>query len=201
MAEEIDEGLAYLQALKQSTPATASPLPARDLNSSAARAPVLNSASALAFGGGEKRRSPRYKCEGSLEMCEAGSESRTYATCTDVSMHGCYVEATTTYPVGTNLHMKLQANGSQVQSKGCVRVTYPSLGMGIAFVEMSEEDRSRLKDLLRAVSRPSVILGPGIASAGSPHSASESIPLPSDATAALRDAGGIFRNPPTAHAR
>jgi hypothetical protein len=148
----------------------------------------------LNFAGAEKRRSPRYKCEGSLEMCLEGAESRTWATCTDVSMHGCYVEATTTYPVGTNLRMKLQANGSQVQSKGCVRVTYPSLGMGIAFVEMSEEDRLRLRNFLRVVSRPSVIMGPGVAWAGPAQGASESIPLPSDPTAALRALAEFFES-------
>jgi len=194
MAQETDEGLAYLQALKQSAPATASPVPARELNSPSARAPTLNPARAFTFDGTEKRRSPRYRCEGSLEMCPEGSESRTYATCTDVSMHGCYVDATTTYPVGTNLRMTLQANGSAVQSKGCVRVTYSSLGMGIAFVEMSEEDRSRLKDLLRTVSRPSVVLGPGVAWAGPPRGESESIVLPSDTSAALRAVAEFFEN-------
>ncbi len=194
MAQETDEGLAYLQALKQSTPAPASPVPAHDLSSSPARAPALTSASALTFGGADKRRSPRYKVEGSLEMCREGSESRTYATCTDVSMHGCYVEASTTYPVGTNLCMKLQANGSQVQTKGRVRVTYPSLGMGIAFVEMSEEDQLRLRDLLRTVSRPPVILGPGVAWAVPPLGESESMPLPPDTTAALRAVAEFFES-------
>jgi hypothetical protein len=195
MAQETDEGLAYLQALKGPPPAAAGVAKASEPNSdgSAPRVAGQTSDSPLNFAGTEKRRSPRYKCEGSLEMCPEGSESRTWATCTDVSMHGCYVEATTTYPVGTNLRMKLQANGSQVQSKGCVRVTYPNLGMGIAFVEMSEEDRLRLRTFLRAVSRPSV-MGPGVAWAGPARGASESIPLPSDATAALHALAEFFES-------
>ena len=141
----------------------------------------------------EKRRSPRYKCEASVEICPDSSESRTWATCTDVSMHGCYVEATATHPVGTNLHVKLQANNFQVQSKGCVRVNYPCLGMGIAFIEMSQENRSRLRELLRAISRPSVILGtlaPSVP-AGSP---SASTSLPSDPGAALRALAEFFES-------
>jgi hypothetical protein len=67
------------------------------------------------------------------------------------------VEATSTYPAGTLLHTKLEANGFKVYAKGCVRVSYPYLGMGIAFTEVSEEDRSRLREQLRSISQPSVM--------------------------------------------
>ncbi|MGA9979000.1 MAG: PilZ domain-containing protein [Candidatus Sulfotelmatobacter sp.] len=187
MAQETDEGLAYLQALKQSAPTAAASAPAAQPNvqGAPACAPTQNSVGPQTFVV-EKRRSPRYKCESSVELCQEGSELRTWATCTDMSMHGCYVEAPTTYPVGTNLSMKLQANDFQVQSRGCVRVTYPCLGMGIAFVEMSEENRSRLRQLLRNISRPSVILGLATASPLSAATTMLSITLPSDPAAAIR---------------
>jgi len=190
-AQEPDDGLAYLQALKHAAPAAV----ARESNAAEAptRPPVHNS-TGLQTLTLEKRRSPRYKCEGSIELCQEGFELRTWATCTDVSMHGCYVEATTTYPAGTNVHVKLQANEFQVQSKGCVRVVYPCLGMGIAFVEMSDENRTRLRELLRTISRPSVILGPGIASSAAWGGALMSISLPSDATAALRALAEFFES-------
>jgi hypothetical protein len=53
------------------------------------------------FKGAEKRRSPRYKCEGSAEICEDGRAVRTWATFSDISLHGCYVEAQATYPAGS----------------------------------------------------------------------------------------------------
>ena len=115
------------------------------------------------FKGAEKRRSPRYKCEGSVELREEGCDVRTWATFTDISLHGCYVEAQATYPANTQLHMKLDANGVRVETKGSVRVSYPYLGMGIAFVEMSEENLTRLRSLLATVSR-TIIVGPGMAS-------------------------------------
>ncbi len=192
---EPDEGLAYLQALKQSAPTAAASAPAREANSGEAHghAQLQNSAGPQTFVL-EKRRSPRYKCEGSVEICQEGFELRTWATCTDVSMHGCYVEATTTYPVGTNVHIKLQANEFHVQSTGCVRVAYPCLGMGIAFGEMSEEDRTRLRALLRTISRPSVILGPGSSPSVPWGGALMSISLPADATAALRALAEFFES-------
>ena len=157
MAEEINEGAAYLVALKQSTGTATAAAPAK--MSEAAMTSVAPEAM-----GAEKRRSPRYKCEGSVQICEDGCEVHTWASFTDVSLHGCYVEAQATYPVGTTLQMKLEANGVRFETQGVVRVTYPYLGMGIAFANISDENVSRLKQLLAVVSRPCVIMGPGIAS-------------------------------------
>jgi hypothetical protein len=189
MAQDTDEGLAYLQALKRSAPATESATASQYKPGSAERPPggqEPNPNGIQTFRGSEKRRSARYKCEGSIEIFQEGSDLRTWATFTDISMHGCYVEATATLPVGTDVRIRLQIKGIQVQSKGKIRVTYPSLGMGIAFAEMSEEDRARLKDLLRTISRPSVILGAGFASPAHAHGASDPISLPTDPAAALR---------------
>lgn len=97
---------------------------------------------------GEKRRNPRYKCEGSAEFRSEGSTVRTWATVTDVSRSGCYVEMQATSPVDTKLDMVIEVTGIRVGVKGVVRVSYPFLGMGIAFTEIAEEDRSRFEELL-----------------------------------------------------
>src|ERR1039458_7400565 len=156
MAQEIDDGVAYLRALKQSaTPlAATAATPAPEANSETHPTPAADAGDR--FKGAEKRRSPRHKCEGSAEMCEAGHDVRTWATFSDISLHGCYVEAQATYPAGTILHMKLEANGVRLETKGNVRVNYPYLGMGIAFVEMSDESQSRLRALLATITRQSL---------------------------------------------
>jgi len=159
MAEETNEGIAYLMALKRTTGASA-PAPAREETVSTGE----QTAKSPSFEGIEKRRSPRYQCEGSVQMREAKCDVHTWATFTDISMHGCYVEAQATYPVGTILQLKLEAKGIKVEAEGDVRVSYPYLGMGIGFTETTPENQGRLKELLASLSRPSVIMGPGIAS-------------------------------------
>lgn len=190
MAQDDNDGAAYLKALRRSV-ADAAPAraPTGTSESVAAAAPAPEptgpsetaAVDAQAFTGPEKRRSPRYKCEGSAEMCEEGHDVRTWAAFKDISLHGCYVEATATYPVGTLLDMKLEANGLQVRTSGTVRVTYPFLGMGIAFTEMAEQDRTRLKELLRTVMRPAVVMGPSLLSSGP----LEPVPLITDPNAAM----------------
>jgi len=170
MAEEIDSSVAYLKALKQSAApspgsAAAAPAPARErVPQVPASSNAVTADSGDGFKGADKRRSPRFKCEGSAELRKEDCDVRTWATFTDISMNGCYVEAQATYPVGTVLHMKLEANGVRVETQGSVRVSYPYLGMGIAFVSLTEDNKARLRALLATISHSTVIVGPGLAS-------------------------------------
>jgi len=177
MTPENQEGIAYLTALKRlDSGETSTSAPA---SVASATAPGQAS-SPKTFSGPEKRRSSRYKCEGSIEMREEGCDVRTWATFTDISLHGCYVEAQATYPPGTILQMKLEANGIRFESKGDVRVNYPYLGMGIAFVEMSAENQMRLQQLQGVVAAPSVVAAAptGASAPLSPRAAWPGNPLP-----------------------
>jgi hypothetical protein len=176
MADEEDAGAAYLAALKQSSPPRAAgAAPARSLV--APRSPETRPVGANPTRSSDKRRSPRYRCQGSAHINEIDKAVAIWTTFTDISLHGCYVEATTTYRVGVKLGLKLEANGFRVETIGEVRVSYPHLGMGISFSQMSDEDRERLRELVRSISRPSVILGARVAMPtpstlrpeGSPH--------------------------------
>jgi len=185
MAEETNEGVSYLMALKRSagTPAAKTETPGPDQGTAGLR---TGENSAGEFKGAEKRRSARYKCEGSAEMRESGCDVHTWATFTDIGLHGCYLEAQATYPAGTMLQLKLEVNGHRVETKGEVRVCYPYLGMGVAFVDLSTENLAQLKRLLAAISRPAVIMGPGV---NSPHPVSgplEGVPEITDPAAAVR---------------
>lgn len=189
MAQEINDGVNYLRALKQ----TGNPLAATQAAPAQETGAEEHSGSGATvadpgerFQGAEKRRSRRYQCEGSVEMCEDGCEVRTWATFSDIGLHGCYVEAHATYPTGTVLHMKLEANGVRVETKGSVRVSYPYLGMGVAFGEISEENRARLRELLATISRPIVIMGPGIASSLPASGPLDAVPLIAEPGAAVQ---------------
>ena len=115
---------------------------------SEARAPTGSAPAA----GGERRRSPRDKCSGSAQFRIEGSDVHTWGTVTDISQNGCYVELMATFPVGANVDMQLELNGIRAHLKGEVRVSYPCLGMGIAFRDLSDENRVRLLEMLSSVS-------------------------------------------------
>lgn len=52
-------------------------------------------------------------------------EVHTWATFTDISFHDCYVEAQATYPAGTVLQLKPEAQLWRVLVTGNVRLSYP----------------------------------------------------------------------------
>lgn len=99
----------------------------------------------------ERRQSPRLRCSGSAEFRAAGSDVRMWGTLTDISLHGCYVEMNTTFPVGTQVDLVLKSFGIRIHTPGSVRATYPFLGMGICFTAIEMEEQQRLKQLLAAL--------------------------------------------------
>ena len=159
MPQEPD-GSAYLAALRRGTSANSSAATASARITDAASSAVGNPSnfSRGVFTIADKRRSPRYKCEASVEIREKGKDIRTWASCKDISMHGCYVETATAYPVGTLLTMKIDAQDTRIQVQAEVRVSYPHLGMGLAFTQMAEPDRTQLKEMLRTIASPSIIM-------------------------------------------
>ena len=174
MAEEINDSVAYLKALK------------RPVAPPSEEHPGSNNPVDERYQGTEKRRSRRYKCEGSVQIRQEGRDVNTWASFTDISLHGCYVEAQATYPAGTPLHLKLDANGIRIETKGTVRVNYPYLGMGIAFVDMSEENQAHLRQMLATITHACVIMGPGIASSLPATGPLSAVPLITDPGAAVQ---------------
>jgi hypothetical protein len=193
MVLEMDEGNAYLTALKNlSMPEADAAVagPAQKTTEADMSAIPLTQVSEERFHGANKRRTPRFKCEGSVELMERGCSVHTWAMFTDISLHGCYIEAQATYPAGTSLHMKMTLNGKRFEAQGIVRVSYPYLGMGIAFVEMSEENRERLNILLHSGSYARVVVGSGettIVSTGADSGAKPTISNPDAVVQALAE--------------
>ncbi len=99
----------------------------------------------------EKRRHPRFKCEGNLELKTDGSTIRTWATFTDISTAGCYIEMMTTFPVGTRMDLQLGMNGFLVNGAAIVRATYPFLGMGIEFTNLSQNSQEQLDAMIASL--------------------------------------------------
>lgn len=186
MAQETNEGIAYLMALKQAASPQSGAAAAPAAEPECTQEARMTAQGTDSFQGAEKRRSPRYHCEGSAEVREDGCDVRIWSTFTDISLNGCYVEAQATYPAGTLLHMKLEVNGLRVEAKGKVRISYPYLGMGIAFEEMSDENVARLKQLLAGLSRPAVIMEPGVTSPHPSAGPMEALPAVTKPEAAVR---------------
>jgi hypothetical protein len=101
----------------------------------------------------ERRAVPRFPCQGSAQVKRDDSEVRSWGSITDISLHGCYVEMTAAFAVGTMVEIDIELAGKRAHVRGEVRASYPFLGMGIKFVEIAPEAKAELAEMVRAVSR------------------------------------------------
>lgn len=196
MPDKEDAGAAYLAALKQSrATAGAAAAPARAPDCF----PNLHSGDAGPPGNTnnpnpERRKSPRYQCTGKVRLQPSGGGASTWATFTDISIHGCYIESAVPYQKGAILDLKLDANGFHIDTVGEVRVSYPGLGMGVSFVKMIEADRGRLHDLVSSISPRSVIMGARLPSESVLMSRPDAPPAVTNPGAALQAMQRFFEN-------
>ena len=79
-----NEGVTYLRALKQmggsAAAAAAAPAPDHALEEHSGASTTIENSSEQQYKGAEKRRSRRYKCEGSAELRAENCEVRTWAS-------------------------------------------------------------------------------------------------------------------------
>ena len=111
----------------------------------------------------ERRKTPRLRCSGSLELRAEGTDVRIWGTLTDVGLHGCYVEMNTTFPIGTKVDLVLKSMSIRVETAGIIRATYPFLGMGMSFANTKPEQQQHLQQLLSALRSRSHFLTPDLA--------------------------------------
>ena len=76
-----------------------------------------------------------------------------WGTLTDISLRGCYVEMSTTFPVDTKVELVLDALGIRFRARGTVRISYPFLGMGILMTEIEPDQKVLLEQLLFALAK------------------------------------------------
>ena len=151
-----EDGVNYLRRLRG---AAAEGAPANATAKVGDKAPAATATPGVV----ERRKSLRLRCSGSVEFRTAGSDARMWGTLTDVSLHGCYVEMSNTFPVDTKVYLVLRSCGIRIQAPGTVRASYPALGMGICFAEIEPEQELQLKQLLATLAGRSAVSNVGSA--------------------------------------
>ena len=92
-----------------------------------------------------------------------------------------------TFSVGSIVNMLLDVGGIRAKVKGEVRVTYPFLGMGIAFMETSQEERRQLQSLVNSLAQsPS-----GSVLCGSEGATAHTAPTP-EVSPVISDPGAVL---------
>lgn len=101
----------------------------------------------------ERRKYPRTPTAVPVEFRPEGAAVATRTETTDLSLTGCYLQMNFTLQVGTKLDMVLWLDGEKATTQALVATHHPGFGNGIQFVDMPEEDRSKLKRFLDSVAQ------------------------------------------------
>ncbi len=96
----------------------------------------------------EQRVAQRFICSGGVSICPLGSKRLVRGTVVDLSLDGCYVEATTPLNVHERVVLILNIHGTEIRTAAEVQTSHPGMGIGLKFGEMSETYRSGLRALI-----------------------------------------------------
>ena len=71
---------------------------------------------------------------------------------TDLSVGGCYMETPSPFPEKTRLLLEFRAGNIQMKTPGVVRVMHPAHGMGIEFINTSE-DHTQIETFIKTLAQ------------------------------------------------
>jgi hypothetical protein len=129
-----------------------------------------------------RRRVPRYPCRGGGEIRQPGMKTIVWGSMTDISRTGCYLETLTTLPRNAKCELMLNVEGIEIRTNAEVRVSHPSMGMGLQFVDLDAVDREKLEALLTKLAG-----GQGVEKKAAPSISSEFTTAIAAAASELRE--------------
>lgn len=95
-----------------------------------------------------RRKHPRYPCIGGVELRQQEGTPPAWGNISDISLTGCYVETSTTLPLGSMLMFHLRTHDLEIKGRAVVKTSHHAVGMGIAFLHLSAEDQQNLEFLI-----------------------------------------------------
>lgn len=95
----------------------------------------------------DRRREPRVSV--SLEAAWEGMSGNREARVTDISLHGCFIEACAQTSPGERIKIVVKTpSGRWIQLRGEVVFSQTMIGFGLKFMEVSEQDEAMLRKII-----------------------------------------------------
>ena len=99
----------------------------------------------------EKRWYTRHECTGGATIHAEGLGFPILGQVKDIAQGGVYVETITRIKVNTEVYIKMNVEGVQVESSGVVRTSYPMVGVGISFQNLSPDNQEKIFSILQSI--------------------------------------------------
>jgi hypothetical protein len=92
----------------------------------------------------EKRTVPRYSFIAHVEVIEPASDTHIAGRVSEISRKGCYIDVMITLPPGTLIQLNVLRDRGTFSTKGKIIYAQDSMGMGVAFLEIAEDELKTL---------------------------------------------------------
>ena len=98
-----------------------------------------------------RRKVHRCSLVATAEVTDIGSGTTLSSRISELSIGGCYVEALTPFPEGTQVKVRILRDTGTFETSGTVIHSDTNFGMGLAFSEIKHEQRSILETWLAEI--------------------------------------------------
>jgi hypothetical protein len=98
----------------------------------------------------ELRKTPRFRCQNSVEVHVTGGTTF-WGTVADLSLNGCYIEMPVLLQPGTKLKVGIWFGQTKAWAEAQVTHRTPGLGIGLKFIEISDQDRDQIRRFLESL--------------------------------------------------
>ena|SRR5579872_5722543 len=96
----------------------------------------------------ERRGENRHTITAAAEIVDVASGARFTTRTSDLGPGGCFVDSLTPFPIGSKVHVTVRQGETEFQVGGAIVYSQMGLGMGIAFNELTFEQRLDLEGWL-----------------------------------------------------
>ena len=94
------------------------------------------------------RKHTRYRCTGGAELRRSEGMPAIFASLSDISLEGCYVETVSTVPTGSEVVFMLRLSDTVIRGRALVKASNHAVGMGLEFMHLASEDQQKLEFLV-----------------------------------------------------
>ena len=101
----------------------------------------------------DRRAHPRYIFFADCELTDHSTGSYYENRVTDISQGGCFVDLTVAIPQGTGVHIRARKDDQIFETECVAAYIYPSMGVGVAFVNVSPQNQQVLDRWIESLTR------------------------------------------------
>ena len=96
----------------------------------------------------DRRISKRLSVKAGAKVVAEGADNSGWGICSDISCTGCYVETHQPLPLAAKVEIIVRLRDREMRAQGQVRRVRKGSGMGLEFLEMSDEDIAFLSEVI-----------------------------------------------------